>query len=175
MFKKLLLVFVALFAVVTLAACDPTEEPVERTFVADGVYTAFSEELTNAGGPQITWVSVTIENDEITAFYIDVIQSAQTKNAEDVVTGFAFNAQSKKELGYAYRMHGQRSLTEAEYITWLEENEKLEWFEQAALIEAFMVENGPAAVTKTEDVIDNIATVTIKDAYTVLAAQAVQN
>ena len=181
MLKKLLLVFVALFAVAGLAACDPTEatteEPVERTYKADGVYTAFSNETTNAGGPQMTWVSVTIENDEITEIFIDCIQSAAVKDAEEVTTGFAFNASSKKELGYAYRMHGQRSLSEADYIQWLRDNDKLEWFEQAELIEAFMLENGPAAVTKdAQTFIDNIASVSIKDGnYTVLAAQAIQN
>ena len=71
-------------------------EPVEKTYAADGVYSAF-EASTNYGAPMLTTVSVTITNDEIASFYIDCVQSTAVKT-DDVVTDYNFNQKSKKEL-----------------------------------------------------------------------------
>ncbi|MDA3932662.1 MAG: hypothetical protein PF513_08010 [Tenericutes bacterium] len=158
--KKLLTILFAAFLLIGVAACNG-----ERTYTVDGEYTAFE---IDSDSPTLTSVTVTIENDEITGYYIDVLQSNRST--------FAWNEETKKELGYGYRMHGQRDLSEADYITWLEDNEKLEWFEQAELIEQYWMENGVDSVTTdTEGTIDNVAGVTVSDSsYTVLAAEAVQ-
>ncbi|HHZ12088.1 MAG TPA: hypothetical protein GYA05_05180, partial [Acholeplasmataceae bacterium] len=73
MFKKFLVVLVALFGVFTLTSCN------RRTYMADGEFIAFKESL-NYGAPQITVVKVTIENDEIKSFYIDCLQSTAVKD-----------------------------------------------------------------------------------------------
>src|SRR5690554_1450943 len=100
-FKKSLLIVVLLVVALVGTACK------KRTFKADGVYAAFSTEYTNGGGPQLTIVEVTIENDKITKFYIDTIQSHQTEGRGGA-KAWAFNAESKKQLGYKYGMHNPR-------------------------------------------------------------------
>ncbi|MFP4478778.1 MAG: hypothetical protein ACLFPM_05050 [Candidatus Izemoplasmatales bacterium] len=160
--KKLLTFLFAAFVLIGLAACNG-----ERTYAADGEYTAY-EIGYHRGAPMVTEVTVMIEDDEIVDYEIDALQS----NAST----FEWNSETKKELGYGYRMHGQRDLDEEEYKTWLEDNDKLEWFEQAELIEAHWLENGADAVTTDdENVIDNVSSVTIKDGgYSELAQEAVQ-
>lgn len=180
-FKKSLLIVVLLVVALVGTACK------KRTFKADGVYAAFSTEYTNGGGPQLTIVEVTIENDKITKFYIDTIQSHQTEGRGGA-KAWAFNAESKKQLGYKYGMHNPRGedafdLSTQEgldaYAAWLKEdsnNIKLEWFEQAELIENYLVENGVDSIITDEDnYIDNVASVTIKDNYTKVAKEAVEN
>ena len=163
-------------------------EPVVKTYAADGVYTAF-EAGDNHGAPMVTTVSVTIADDEIVSFYIDCVQSTAVKT-EEVVTDYKFNEKSKKELGYLYGMHNtpnaefeyeRQDLTTTEglaaYEAYLEESGKLEWFEQAALIEAHFVANGTTLeLDETTEAITNVAGVTVKDgSYSKLAAEAVQN
>ena len=171
MFKRLLVVVVALFGVFTLAACKG-----ERTYKADGVYLAFSAGE-NDGAPQVTVVKVTIENDKIKEFYIDCLQSTAVKDEESNVTGYAFKEKTKKELGYDYRMHdGGRTMTDEEYREYLEEEGKLEWFEQAALIEKHFVEHGTDLTTDDDGYIQNVTGVTIADSdYSKLAKAAVDN
>ncbi|MDD4000742.1 MAG: hypothetical protein PHX62_07620 [Bacilli bacterium] len=169
MYKKVLMVLVAVFSLFALTACK------ERTYKADGVYTAFSEGLSN-GAPQVTEVSVTIKNDKIESFNIDCLQSVLTKDEEEVITGITFNAKTKKELRYAYRMHGQFALSEEDYIDYLEENDELEWFEQAELLEAHFLANGTSLETDDNGYITNVASVSIADSdYSKLAAEAVAN
>ncbi|HEY8395270.1 MAG TPA: hypothetical protein VIK96_00675 [Bacilli bacterium] len=174
MFKKLLLVFVAVFCILTLSSCK------ERTYKADGVYLAFDVGTTT---PQITVVKVTIKNDKVESFYIDCLQSTAVKNTENVVTAYNFNAQSKKQLLYKYGMHNkddqaadytkQDLNTEAglnAYKAYLEETGKKEWFQQAELMEAYFKTNG------VPDDLSNVSSVTISDAgYTTLAKQALEN
>lgn len=146
MFKKLLLVFVAVFCILTLSSCK------ERTYKADGVYLAFDVGTTT---PQITVVKVTIKNDKVESFYIDCLQSTAVKNTENVVTAYNFNAQSKKQLLYKYGMHNkddqaadytkQDLNTEAglnAYKAYLEETGKKEWFQQAELLANYALSNG---------------------------------
>lgn len=158
MFKKTLLVLVIAFAALFAASCG------ERTYKADGVYTAFSTELQSNKKPQVTLVSVTIEDDKITDFFIDCYQSdfnADTKK-------YAFK-NPKKTLGYKYGMHNPKVAgvptydltTEAgieAYKAYLAQNNKLEWFEQANKITAFVLANGEAAfddlVVKTDGYLD---------------------
>ena len=55
---------------------------------------------------------------KITEVKIDELQSKEGNWLE----------QTKQQKGYAYRMHGQRDLSEADYKAYLKENDKLEWF-----------------------------------------------
>jgi hypothetical protein len=163
--KKLLMFLFAAFLMTGIAACNGEEEA--RTYAADGEYTAFLVH-DHYGAPMITSVTVTVENDEITDYDIDALQS----NGDT----FAWNEQSKKELGYAYRMHGQRDLSEEDYITWLEDNDKLEWFEQAEIIEAEWLENGVDSLEPVSEEFESLAEVTISDGhYVELAKEAVEN
>ena len=125
-----------------------------EAFPLDGEFTAFDIDY-HRGAPMITSVTVTIENGEITAYYIDALQSNGTT--------FAWNELTKKELGDDYGMVANGGAI-------------AEWYEQAALIEAYWLENGVKSVSTDEDtVIDNVAGVTIKDGgYTELAAEAVE-
>ncbi len=188
MFKKLLVLLVVVASVFALSACKT-----ERTYAADGVYTAFSADLTNGSGPQMTSVSVTIENDKIKSFFIDCTQSyvkeyvlGDNPATTDVVEedfkvapkSFAFNEKSKKELGYLYGMHNanntaasytkQDLTTEAglnAYKAYLTSSGKKEWFEQANLLEAFFKDNDPATITvdATTKAVNNVTGVTVKD------------
>lgn len=186
-FKKALLLVVLTVVAVVGTACKA------RTFKADGVYTAFLPEI-HKDGPQVTSVSVTIKNDKIEKFFIDCVQNTKTvtevKDKEGNVTetkvAFAFNEKSKKELGYEYGMHQPTSGVSAEefktaeglekYKKYLKDNNKLEWFEQAELIEKALVEKGVDGITKNDkNVIDNVTGVTVKDGnYTTLAKEAVE-
>lgn len=167
--KKLLLVFIVAVSALLLVACG------ERTYAADGVYTAFKWETHSNNGPQVTSVSVTIKDDKVESFYIDCLQNTKTTDEETEAVSYAFNAKSKKELKYEYRMHGQRDKSEADYKQYLKDEGLLEWFEQAELIEKFFLENGPEAI-KTDDgnYITNVeGGVTIKDGgYSTLAKEA---
>lgn len=168
MLKRILMVLVAVFSLFALTACG------ERTYKADGVYAAFAES-TNYGAPQVTVVTVTIKNDKIDSFYIDCLQSTAVKNEEGVVTGYNFNEKTKKELRYDYRMHGP-GMSEEEYLKHLEDNNLLEWFEQAELLEAYFKENGTDLTVNEDGYIQNVSGVTIKDGdYSKLAKQAVEN
>ena len=115
-----------------------------RTYKHDGVYTAFEHSLNN-NAPQIVSVSVTIENDEIAGFFIDTLQSTAVKNGEET-TGYNFNAKTKKQLGYHYYMFpasGKKVdgvLDVEAYKEWLAENNKKEWFEQANILEQYILE-----------------------------------
>lgn len=177
-FKKALLLLVLAVVAVVGTACKA------RTYKADGVFTAFLPEI-HKDGPQVTSVSVTIKNDKIEKFFIDCVQNTKTV-ADDKVT-YAFNAKTKKELGYLYGMHNtpaegytpQDLTTEAglaAYKKHLADNNLKEWFEQAELVEKALVEKGVDGVTKNDKtVIDNVAGVTIKDGnYTTLAKEAVK-
>jgi hypothetical protein len=190
--RKLFTLFVALLTLVVVAGCNgnttvapttqapTTEEP--REFAADGEFTAYLVGV-HSNAPMVTTVTVTIENDEITGYFIDCIQGKRTQNEETLVYSFNFNASSKKNLGFEYKMHwGAYSATDdtptiEEYQTWLTANNKKEWHQQAELIEAYWLANGFDSVTSNTEttVIDNVAGVTIKDGgYTDLAAEAVQ-
>jgi len=176
MLKRILLVFIVAVSAILLVACG------ERTYAADGVYTAFRWETHTNGAQQVTTVSVTIENDKITKFYIDCLQGhkvVENEGEENETVSYQFNEKTKKELKYGYGMHKPASQTDTEeaYKKWLKDNNKLEWFEQAELIEKFFLENGPDAIkTDSDKYITNIeGGVTIKDGgYSELAKEAIE-
>ncbi len=175
MFKKFLLVFIVAVSALLFVACG------ERTYAADGVYTAFKWETHSNDGPQVTSVSVTIENDKVKSYYIDVLQNTKTNTGteEEPVYTYAFNAKTKKELGNEYGMKGIGPKYEFKDGKWevvADKKSEKEWFEQAKLIEDFFLANGPEAVEKVDDRFTNVdAGVTIKDGgYSELAKEALQ-
>ncbi|HOC98134.1 MAG TPA: hypothetical protein PKK80_03775, partial [Bacilli bacterium] len=118
----------------------------------------------NYGSPNIVWVEATVDADgAFTALELNTLQGKVVKNAEDLVTGYAWNAKNKQELGYLYGMHNTNNAdagyerqdlsTEeglAAYKAYLAEQEKLEWFEQANMITAYALENGLANLKMNE-------------------------
>ena len=180
--KKFLTFALMLLMLFNLASCKKDDkddnkgnEEVQRTYVVDGQYTAYSINK-EATKPEVTLVTVTIKDDKISAVNIDTIQGSVTAD------GAAFNAQSKKELGYGYHMHwysyqpaeGEEK-TEEGYKAWLKANNKLEWHEQMALVEAQIVANGVAGVTVADGKFTNVAGVSVSAYdYLDLAAEAIQ-
>ncbi|MGD9760943.1 MAG: hypothetical protein AB7U52_00695 [Candidatus Izemoplasmatales bacterium] len=183
--KKLFVLFVALITLVVVTGCNgntttaaqttaapTTEAPTTlapREFAADGEFTAYLVGV-HSNAPMVTTVTVTIENDEIVGYYIDARQGVDTQTAgtetpelTDDTWTYVWNVMTKKELGDDYGMVQFGGAI-------------AEWYEQAALIEAYMLANGYDSVTTDEaTVIDNVAGVTISDGgYTTLAAEAVQ-
>jgi hypothetical protein len=152
----------------------------DRTFVHDGVFTAF--EATISGGPQIVSVSVIIKNDQISGFFIDTLQSTAIKNGEGATTGYTFNLKTKKQLGYEYYMFPDSEakvdgvLDVEAYKAWLAENNKKEWFEQANLLEQYMLVNGVDSVEFNGTKASNVTGVTITaNEYVAIAKKAIQN
>ena len=178
--KKFTVLLVALFTLVVVAGCNgntteapTTEAPTTvepREFVLDGEFTAYSVGI-HSNAPMVTMVTVTIEDDEIAGYYIDARQGKATQTAgtetpddtSDDTWSYAWNELTKKELGDDYGMVENGGAI-------------AEWDEQAALIEAYILENGTEAVeVDAEEVITNITGVTIKDGgYIALAAEALE-
>lgn len=145
--KGFVAIALAFVLTLSLAACG------KREFVADGKYTAFAAgthtEYNGVVTPELTTVTVTIKNDKIVGYYIDVRQATRTEN-EDGTFAFAFNAKTKKELRYDYGMQGASPIGK-------------EWFEQAEAIEVFMLENGPEAIKLKDGNYDGLAGATMAD------------
>lgn len=170
--KKMITAFFVMFAVFTIAACNKKE------YAHDGDFTAYEVTASN-GAPQVTSVTVTIEKGKIAKYNIDVRQGSVDRDNDEKITGVAWNAKTKKELGDDYGMKGVGPKYEFKDGKWSvvegAKSEK-EWFEQAALIEAKWLKDGHESITKTDDRIDNVAGVTLKDGgYTKLASEAVAN
>ncbi|MDR4968516.1 MAG: hypothetical protein RG740_02725, partial [Acholeplasmataceae bacterium] len=160
--KKVLLMFFVAFAAITLIGCNSSE------FKVDGEFMAY-EETVARNAPQVTMVTVTIEDGKIVGYNIDTRQARRTATTtgegEDAVTTYswAWNAMTKKELGDDYGM--------------VTEPDQLEWYEQAALIEAHLLENGVDSITFDNDgyTTDLGASVSITvDQYIKLAQEAVE-
>lgn len=178
MLKRFLAVLLVVLASVSLVACKKDK----RTYVADGDYTAFA---VKEGKVQLTTVTVTIKDDKLTKVYIDVRQGRSIVDPSDETKGVStFDEKTKKEKGYEYKMHYgayKETVTDGTdtlegYQTWLKANNKLEWFEQAALIENYIVENGAGSIENIAG--DNIKTITgvtiSDDNYTTVAKAAIQ-
>ena len=131
--KRFMSVFVIALLSVALLACGKKE------FAQDGTFRAF-ELGDNYGTPMITWADVVVKDGKVESITLDALQATVTEGS------FAWNAKSKKELGYAYRMHQQYDLSEEDYIKYLKDNNKLEWFEQANLIEKAYKDNKNASL-----------------------------
>jgi major membrane immunogen (membrane-anchored lipoprotein) len=162
--KKVFLLLMLAVATFTLFGCKSSEYKIDGEFLA-------YEVSVHRNAPQVTMVTVTIEDGEVVAFNIDARQGKATQTAgadteedtSDDEWSFTWNEKTKKELGDAYGMKAVSEIGK-------------EWFEQAEAIEAFMLENGVDAVeTDDETYITNIAGVSMKDGgYTDLAAKALE-
>lgn len=160
--KKVFLLLILAVATFTLFGCKSSE------YKVDGEFLAYEVGI-HRNAPMVTMVTVTIEDGEIVAFNIDVRQGsatqtegADTEDTADDKWSFTWNEKTKKELGDDYGMVERGGAI-------------AEWYEQAALIEAYMLENGVDSVeVDADEVITNVTGVTIKDGgYTKLAADAV--
>jgi hypothetical protein len=176
--KKIALLLLVVFASVSLFGCNNSE------FKVDGEFTAF-EVTVSRNAPQVTMVTVTVEDGEIVDYTIDVRQGARTQNAETLKYAFAWNASTKRELGFNYKMQysgytaslaDPLTATIAGYEAWLTANSKYEWFQQADMIEAAWLANGVDSVTaNAEGDISGVAGVTISDGgYLALVVEAVE-
>ena len=145
----------------------------ERTYANDGTYLAYKLGINN-NSPEVTFVTVTIRNDVLVHINIDTVQGtnvASVNGEGETVYTVSFDKETKREKGYGYHMHwytyagivGYANASEEGYIAWLKENNKLEWFEQAALI-AKAYENGQDIVVNSSGKFDNVASVSISDA-----------
>ncbi|MDX9807095.1 MAG: hypothetical protein RBS87_00870 [Acholeplasma sp.] len=156
--KKILVLLLVVVAAFGLSACQ------EKEFKVDGEFLAYSLEV-SSNKPQVTFVTVTVEKGKIVGYNIDVRQGTRTQNTETQAYSWAWNAKTKKELGDDYGM--------------AEVEGQLEWYEQAALIEAYLLENGVDSLDSTPIgeafAVDGMAGVTIKNAYTEVAKAAVEN
>lgn len=162
--KKILVLLLVVVAAFGLSACQ------EKEFKVDGEFLAYSLEV-SSNKPQVTFVTVTIEKGKIVGYNIDVRQGTRTSTTtgegEAAVTTYAWawNAKTKKELGDDYGMAKVEG--------------QLEWYEQAALIEEYLLENGVDSLDSTPIgtafAVDGMAGVTIKNAYTEVAKAAVAN
>jgi hypothetical protein len=158
--RKTATIFLFLLATVFLASCE-TEEV--RTYASDGIFLAY-EASVSRNAPQVTTVYVEIENDAIKGYYIDSRQGLRTGDGTtESPYAWTWNEKTKKELGADYNMIVDSDIDK-------------EWFEQAAAIEAFWLENGIDAMTKDADgYIDNVTGASIRDAYSAIAKQALAN
>ncbi len=165
--KKMWLLLLVVMAAFVLTAC-------QKEFAADGEYTAFTYEESH-GGPQVTSVTVTIENDEIVGYYIDARQGhkVQTEGedtpddtSDDVFQG-EWNELTKKELLEDYGMAAVAG--------------GLEWYEQAEEIEAHWLANGVSMDDVIAEGEDNAGktdaitgvSITVSEYYT-LALEAIE-
>lgn len=162
--KKVFLLLILAVATFTLFGCKSSE------YKVDGEFLAYEVSI-HRNAPQVTMVTVTIEDGEIVGYNIDARQGKATQTAgadteedtSDDVWSYSWNEKTKKELGNEY---GMKAVSEIEK----------EWFEQAEAIEAFMLENGVDAVESDDETyITNITGVSMKDGgYTTLAAEALE-
>lgn len=200
--KSLLALALALLLGFAFIGCGSTTAPttaapVVHEFKVDGEFTAY-EVTVSSNKPQVTSVTVTIEGGEITGFNLDCRQGTKVASttlnnngtAEDTTDDyypwvFGWNTQTKKELGFGYKMHysaysatvvAPAVASQEGYVAWmgLPATTKLEWFEQANLLEAAWLEDGVYAAYTDFNGDFNIAGVTVSDGgYTKLAREAV--
>ncbi len=158
--KKILGVFLLVLTLAFLASCEEEEA---RVYASDGVFLAY-EVSVSRNAPQVVMVTVEIKDDAIVEYNIDTRQGTRTGDgSEESPYVWAWNQDTKKELGSAYGMIGASDINK-------------EWFEQAEAIEAFWLANGIDAMTKdAEGYIDNVTGASIRDAYSTVAKQALEH
>lgn len=186
-FKRgtLIIVFLLLGAFLFGCSCDDNNKEMPRTYVADGIYLEYKTLDVN-NRPLISTVAVTIKSDTIDSVYIDCIDSEEI--LVDGVVDYKLKAQSRKELGYLFGLHNQdelasgykkQDLNTAEglqiYKDHLLAQNKKEWFEQAAILEAYF-KTGNSILELDNGYITSLEGVSIKDiAFSELFVKAVAN
>lgn len=155
--KKMLGMFFVVLLGFVLMSCGEKEYPI------DGEYLAY-ELSVSRNAPQVVFVTVTIEDGEIASYHIDTRQGTRSGDGTEASPYvFAWNQQTKVELGNDYGMKANSEIDK-------------EWFEQAAALEAFWLENGLDAVeTDAEGYVDNVTGATFRDSYTAVAKQALEH
>ncbi|MCK4551652.1 MAG: hypothetical protein KAU02_01955 [Tenericutes bacterium] len=165
--KKVFVLLIAVFVSIILVGCSNSE------FIVDGDFTAY-EVTVHSNAPQVTYVTVTIEDGQIVGYNIDVRQGSETE--VDSQYTYAWNELTKKELADDYNMKLFGTKYELVEGTWVEQTDEKpdnEWYEQANLVEAYLLENGIDSIEIVDERFSNVAGVTIKDSsYTALAAEA---
>ena len=126
-------------------------------------------------GTNLTTAEVTVKDGKVTKYYLNVLQGSVTVTGEgeEAKATLVWNAKTKKELGDEYGMKDVGlgyKLVDGAWV--VDGKSQKEWFEQAALIEAKFLADGIDAATLTDGRFDNIAGVTIKDAYSAVAKAA---
>ena len=168
--KKVFTLLIAVVASIMLIGCNDNSE-----FKVDGKFTAY-EVSVHSNAPQVTYVTVTIENGQIVKYDIDVRQGVD----EQTDTGYSFtwNQLTKKQLGddYNMKLYGTKyDLVDGEWVEVEGEKPEYEWYEQVNLIENYLLDNGVDSVQVIDERVSNVAGVTIKeDSYIDLAADAVE-
>ncbi|MDC7242606.1 MAG: hypothetical protein PQJ44_01175 [Sphaerochaetaceae bacterium] len=171
--KKISLLVLSLVLILFLAGCNSSE------FKVDGKFTAY-EVSVHSNAPQVTYVTVTITDGEIVDYEIDVRQGTVTETVTETATSYSYtwNESTKTELGDDYGMtsYGTKyELVDGAWVAVEGETSEYEWYEQANLLEDYLLENGVDSVETIDERISNVAGVTIKDGgYLDLAAEAVE-
>ena len=156
---------------------DGVIDNVTGVTIKDGGYLALAKEaveLAKEGKFQAIYCSgtnlysahmVVTPKGEIESLMLDTLQMNRASTTSGT---FQWNAKTKQELGFEYKMHysasGAADLTA--YQAWLTANNKLEWFQQANLITDEIVENGWS--TSAAENIPAGVTITTEDYFTVL-------
>lgn len=174
--KKIYLLLLSAVLALVLIGCNTSE------FKFDGKFTSY-EVSVHHEAPMVTYVTVTIQDGKIFEYDIDVRQGTQEEVTGETTTySYMWNESTKKELGDLYKMKDFGKGLELVDGEWVETGEKPEneWYEQAALMEEFLLENGVDSLETVKDSddnerISNVAGVTIKDGgYSDLAMEAVE-
>jgi major membrane immunogen (membrane-anchored lipoprotein) len=167
--KKVLVLLFAVVMSLVLLGCNNSE------YQVDGTFTAYSVSV-HSNAPQVTYVSVTIEDGKIVGYDIDVRQGSVDETGDSPV--YSWNESTKKELGDEYGMtsYGPKyELVDGAWVVTEGENSEYEWYEQAEMIEDFWLNNGVEATETIDGRFSNIAGVTISDSsYSSLALKALE-
>ena len=165
--KKVFILLIAVFTSIILIGCNNSE------FIVDGDFTAY-EVTVHSNAPQVTYVTVTIDKGRIVKYNIDVRQGSDTE--VDSQHTYAWNELTKKELAddYNMKLYGTKyNLVEGTWVEQIGEKPVNEWYEQANLVEAYLLENGIDSVETVDERFSNVAGVSIKNSgYTALATEA---
>jgi major membrane immunogen (membrane-anchored lipoprotein) len=169
--KKIFLLLLAVVTVMFVTSCSQSE------FIIDGKFTAY-EVGVHSNAPQVTYVTVTITDGEIVGYDIDVRQgNVVVTEGETTEYSYSWKDMTKKELLDDYNMKSygdQYELIDGVWVVNEDASPENEWYEQAELIEAYLLENGVDSVEVIDGRISNVAGVTIKDGgYLALAVEAV--
>ncbi|MFA6801548.1 MAG: hypothetical protein WCR19_05525, partial [Acholeplasmataceae bacterium] len=157
--KKTIALLLIVVTLLSLGAFNSSE------FEVDGEFLAY-EYGVHYNTPEVTWVTVTVEDGEIVAYNINARQGYSedtTDPADSVADVFGWNDLTKKELLEDYGMAAVAG--------------GLEWYEQAAALEAYWLENGVSIDDLDENGnIDVVTGVSITvDAIYDLALEAIDN